>query len=423
MKNIRSKIYTGCIAGVGLFLSSCKPDTPILSLGLEEVYYLPRMCAYRFNPGYTGEEYRWTLHLPDGRDSLLSTEQAYTFVQMEEGSYPLTFEIMDLHAPFKFSFLVQVVREKVEYSPYISRVLEYCPAPGQFVNELPRYDPGDTGESMRKKVEQHISGKNDVMITLGGFGGYVVFGFDHTVMNATGKRDFSILANAFYSLIDVGKRGGACEPGVVLVAFDRNQNGKPDEDEWFELAGSEYYKPETLKGYRITYVRPDENKVPVPGPSPITDRTYLAWSDNQGETGYLYKNGFHTQEYYPKWVTSDELTFEGTRLKENGEDVSRTGRYWVQYAYDWGYADNHPNDSTDRISFDIDWAVDKNGRKVHLPGIDFVRVHTGVNQNCGQLGEASTEIVRAEDLHLLESKEDPLPDLLCESKITANSNK
>ncbi len=35
------------------------------------------------------------------------------------------------------------------------------------------------------------------MISLGGFGGYVVVGFDHTITNVTGKRDFGYLAMLF----------------------------------------------------------------------------------------------------------------------------------------------------------------------------------------------------------------------------------
>ena len=52
-------------------------------------------------------------------------------------------------------------------------------------------------------------------------------------------------------------------------------------------------------------------------------------------------------------------------------------------------------------TFDIDWAVDKKGNKVNLPGIDFIKVYTGVRQNCGWLGEVSTEVCGVEDLHLL----------------------
>ena len=106
------------------------------------------------------------------------------------------------------------------------------------------------------------------------------------------------------------------------------------------------------------------------------------------------------QDYYPQWINEDELTFEGTLLPPNAIDQSGFGTYWVLYAYDWGYADNRPNDEEDLNSFDIDWAIDKNGNPVHLPGVDFVRVYTGINQYCGWLGETSTEISQARDLHI-----------------------
>ena len=55
------------------------------------------------------------------------------------------------------------------------------------------------------------------------------------------KRDFRVLGNAFYSAAnpDSGApEGGSCEPGVIMVAYDKNQNGRPDDDEWYEIAGS-----------------------------------------------------------------------------------------------------------------------------------------------------------------------------------------
>ncbi|MDR3262178.1 MAG: hypothetical protein LBT78_10160 [Tannerella sp.] len=80
-------------------------------------------------------------------------------------------------------------------------------------------------------------------------------------------------------------------------------------------------------------------------------------------------------------------------------DESGNGSYYVQYACHWGYADNHPN-TDNRSGFNIEWAVDANGNRVHLSGIHFVKVYTGVNQYCGWIGETSTEILGAEDLHL-----------------------
>lgn len=51
--------------------------------------------------------------------------------------------------------------------------------------------------------------------------------------------------------------------------------------------------------------------------------------------------------------------------------------------------------------FDIGWAVDPETREpVHLPGVDFIRVYTALNQYCGWIGETSTEIFMARDMHI-----------------------
>lgn len=51
-------------------------------------------------------------------------------------------------------------------------------------------------------------------------------------------------------------------------------------------------------------------------------------------------------------------------------------------------------------AIDIDWAVDREGNPVELPGVDFIKVYNGVNQENGWLGECSTEVERGEDLHM-----------------------
>ncbi|MDR1603121.1 MAG: Ig-like domain-containing protein [Tannerella sp.] len=291
-------------------------------------------------------------------------------------------------------------------SPYISKVYDFMPAPGQFVNEMPAYAPGDTQEDMNRKVEETIAGANhnEGMITLGGFGGYIVFGFDHEVTNEPGRYDFRILGNAFYADAnpngDTSREGGSCEPGIVMVSRDVNGNGLPD-DPWYELAGSDYHHPATIHNYRITYYKPDENKVRDPDPNypAINDRTYIRWTTNGHGDGYLFRNIYHTQSYYPRWTGGETLSFEGTKLADNYVDESGKGSYYVQYASHWGYADNHPN-ADGRSGFNIEWAVDAGGNPVALPGIHFVKVYTAVNQYCGWLGETSTEIAGAEDLHL-----------------------
>ena len=270
--------------------------------------------------------------------------------------------------------------EKEPYINGITRVFEYVPAPGQFVNQLPAATAEDTPETMRKKAETALTNSN--MITLGGFGGYVVFGFDHTIVNRAGK-DFIVHGNA--------ATNGA-EAGVILVSFDANGNGLPD-DEWFEIAGSEYHKPTTVRNYEITYYKPASEPVDP------NERNYIRWADNQGQSGFLSKNEYHTQTYYPLWISSS-YTLKGTLMQATINNNSGSGTVWVSPPYDWGYADNYPNNN-EKAQIDIDWAVDKSGNPVRLKGIDFVKVHTGNRAEGGWIGEVSTEISGFTDLNLV----------------------
>jgi hypothetical protein len=67
----------------------------------------------------------------------------------------------------------------------------------------------------------------------------------------------------------------------------------------------------------------------------------------------------------------------------------------------WGYVDNKPNTEAENGSFDFDHAVEVVSRQpAKIDFVDFVSVYTAVNQQCGWIGETSTEILGAEDLHL-----------------------
>ena len=389
-----------------LLAAACSRDIPMVSIGIDDVYYIQRMQKLALEPALTGSEYIWKV---DGE--VVSHSRRYIFIAAREGWYNLSLDIVDPDTPYHIDFTVDVLHEEVEYSTYISRVLEYCPAPGQFINEMPRYEQGDTYADMVRKAEESISGTNDIMISLGAFGGYVTFAFDHTVMNIPGEKDFRIWGNAFYELTNPDAKGGSAEPGIVMVSYDTNCNGLPD-DPWYELAGSDYRNPATRHAYTITYRRPDPAHVPVEDDSGfLSDTEYIPWTDSDGAAGFIARNTFHAQSYYPLWTDAPELSFTGTRLPDNGIDISGTGRYYVLYAYDWGYVDNHPNDYAELNSFDIADAVDDLGNSVYLPGADFIRVYTGLNQYCGWLGESSTELSRARDLHI-DLPGAPLPDPL-----------
>lgn len=206
-----------------------------------------------------------------------------------------------------------------------------------------------------------------------------------------------------------------------MVAYDKNGNGKLYDDEWYEIKGSANFTAEQeqwyqaaednknevciIRDYEMTYFRPETEDPEQPGEednpaSFVTITNYIRWTNNQKQEGYKVKNVYHSQSYYPKWVSKDQLTFKGIRLAQNGIDESGKENYYVFYEFQYGYVDNSPN-IHDNSAVDIDWTVDKDGNKVNLPGIDFVKVYNSIDQENGWLGEASTEVGRSEDLHLL----------------------
>lgn len=251
-------------------------------------------------------------------------------------------------------------------------VIAYCPAPGQFVNELPQITAQVDSVASATIANEKIS--KGMMVTLGGFGGYMIVKFDSPVENRSDGYDFVILGNAFDK---------SAEPGIVMVSSDTNNNGIPD-DEWYEIAGSEYDK--STLNYCITYHKPtselDASKEKV--------EEYIRWTDNQGGNGWIPKNSFHNQSYYPMWAADKEtISFTGTLLPDNAVEVDGV---FNLMPYPWGYADNQINSNEEKCGIDIDWAVNSKGEKVKIDKIDFVRIHTGINAVHNQIGETSTEI-------------------------------
>ena len=317
--------------------------------------------------------------------------------------------------------------------PWLARVYEYRPAPGQFVNVMPAARVGEPVDSVLARCAASICGRIDTlsqtfhgqtitridtvwaegMITLGGYGGYVVVGFDHPVVNSH-DYDFEIWGNAFYS--ERMEAGGSCEPGIVMVGVDSDGDGVPsDGDHWYELAGSEYGHPKTQHDYAITYYRPDEAKQRTPSRvNPyLNDTTYIRWTSNDvnpdSTSGFMSRNVYHQQPYWPLWLQGEpSMTFTGAKLRCNAVDIgdNDNNAYFVQYNFAWGYVDNLPNNPR-RIpeegiynpGFKIDWAVDAQGRHVNLTHIDFIKVYNAVNQYCGWIGETSTEVAGGIDYH------------------------
>ncbi len=272
---------------------------------------------------------------------------------------------------------------------YISEVMEYKPAPGQLINESPWGTPGG--------VSSLVGGLHG-SVSLGAFGGYVVFRFEQAVENDPQNPygvDFCIFGNPM---------PGWSEPGVVWVMEDENLNGEAD-DTWYELAGSDYWFTSTKKGYGVTYTNPGG-----------TQAMDVPWEDQSGDRGVIQANTAHTQPYYPLQdsfpsIDPDHYTLEGTCLK--GQVVEElSGISSVRRAF--GYADNRlpgptpytlpDNPYTDSTeysggdAFDIGWAVDSDGNYVELDRVHFIKVQSGMLAQGGWLGEVSTELTGAVDV-------------------------
>lgn len=306
---------------------------------------------------------------------------------------------------FVLTAMTTAAQNMTDYHADMQAVDEYRPAPGQFINTMPYYDEGDDGAAMVRKCTETLCPTDAAdrgTVCLGGYGGYITFHFDHPIANVAGQRDFAVFGNSILSMMFPDLLGGSSEPGIVMVSQDLNGNGKPD-DTWYELSGSADtdstanlsadmdWERRLIYGYEVTYTRGET-------------LTAIPWTDNQGHSGTIARmDQFHQQEYWPQWMTEPTLTFRGTRLPRNAWYINR-GQYqqqWVLFFLRYGYADNRPNADTEDCGMDISWAVDPLTRQpVTLDHIDFVRVYTAMNQSAGNLGETSTEIRGARDLHL-----------------------
>lgn len=260
----------------------------------------------------------------------------------------------------------------------IDTVLEYCPAPGQFMNGLySAYQKGDNYAKVLARAHRVIAEREEPgLLSLGGYGGYIVVRMRRPIVNFPNQPDFECVGNALFP----SEQGASSEPGIVWVMEDSNGNGLPD-DQWYEIKGSEYDR--ATANYKITYHRPAQPLGEVP------------WEDNQDKSGVIPRNEYHEENsYYPGWVSRKKMTFEGRLLPPNvqelhpDDDPSIT--LFSLQPFEYGYADNY-NEGHPKAGLDLEDAISTDGTPHPLRQAHFVKVYTGLNQVVGVLGETSTE--------------------------------
>lgn len=313
-------------------------------------------------------DYQWMVN-----DEVISRASNFIFKAEKVGTYKIKFSASNNSGKVECDYQLAVIKFRIaveESSAYLTTVFEYKPAPSDVIG-IDRF------------VDiKSIIGNNENSLDLGAFGGYVIAGFDHTILNRSGK-EIVVFSDIF---------DGASEPAIVMVSFDANGNDKPD-DKWFELAGSEYYSDKTIHNYEVTYANPHGKKD-------------IPWKDNQEKTGFLKM--FSESEYYPNFIPEQEsVTFKGTKLETKASATYNHpiyGPFPWKPARDWGYAANYSEEYLifRGNTFDIDWAVDDKGKKVKLPGIDFIKIYTAENANVGWKAITAASIKSVADLSLVE---------------------
>lgn len=283
--------------------------------------------------------------------------------------------------------LASVLLAEDTASYYATRMISFTPAPGQFMSEV-WAQPG----------VDYALGENGTGVSLGGFGGSIVLGFDRPIINHPQNPygiDFLVKGNSFSG----SEYGAWTEPAAVQVMQDKNANGLPDDGEWYELAGSDYYLSTTRKNIVMTYYNPKHD-----------GRATIPWLTNDGTIGAMITNQFHEHSFYPADAgfdcNYDSLTVTGNMIV-GCTNLSKPSYVENHRGQLFGYADNrgfsnmdinnvvNPYDYSKNVQdgFDLNWAVDKDGNHVALDSVHFVRIYTAINQDGGWLGELSSEIL------------------------------
>ncbi|MBL1218505.1 MAG: hypothetical protein D8M59_13565 [Planctomycetes bacterium] len=253
-------------------------------------------------------------------------------------------------------------------SPFATKVLDYLPGEGLYVNDPNFNDPA-------RALGAPIGGgtllaDSTKLVTLGGFGGSITLGFDHTVADDPANHlglDCIIFGNGVW--IGQNPLSRWSEAAVIEISLDTNGNGLAD-DLWYLIPGSDISDPinQQRNGF---YLLPDDPYAQPPLDNPNGDGFEAWWGyadlapvlkrgdldgDNSVDNPWVSNESFYT-------VPDDPLTV-GVDAGSGGGDA-----------------------------FDIAWAVDPlTGQPADLPGFDFIRITSAVWSFDNWFGEVSAEI-------------------------------
>ena len=385
-------VFIGC--------SSDDKEENVLNITLQDKYEIPTFTVLEIQASDAGAtaKYEWIMTknpVNQVTDSVVGWTKGLTFAAIYAGSYEFTLNVTAENKKGAKRTVVNVTNEPNSFNPYITRIFDFDPAPGMLANDI--YKDGNTKEAVTKTALGRINETSvGYPLDLGGFGGSIVIGFDHTVVNVPGTSDFRVFGGDVTN--PTGAKGNPPAPGLIFVAYDKNKNGKPDADEWYEIAGSQHSKSTTIKNFKITYKKKAVGEPLVTSSALWTDYEHVYCENSKGDTYYLPRPR-GKKEFYPLWATQTTVSYEGLKLDVDFK-TARAGQttLWYSTPPEWGYVNAINPD------IDIDWAVDKNGIKANLPGIDFIKVVNCVSEPmglCQQQSSMATVFAGAGDLHII----------------------
>lgn len=339
-----------------------------IAISLDSVLTVALSEVMEITPTVTGPKrndyaYEWSVG-----DSVIGKSLHLSFISPASGTYQLSFSATAGKQTTTATSTVTV--KTAQYVSNAYTVLEYAPAPGKLHNwsVIGDKESWKYGAEYPLAYNDFIAKASEVRkavpysgLFIGSWGGYATFQFDHTVANVAGKTDLEV--TAYYSNRDLP---------AVYVAYDRNKNGKPDDEEWYEIKNADYGLEDTMD-YEITFTY---NKTETD-----TRRiyTYYNWIDNQAEAvqGEILTNKTFSSSATSGGVLSTRGFFPGCYMDISTKQMvlldgwknsfSRKGKRITRDV-------TGASPFSQQLNIDIDMAVNEQGESVQLPGIDFVKV-------------------------------------------------
>ena len=295
--------------------------------------------------------------------------------------------------------LVVLADGVVAETPFATRVVDYAPAPGQWVNDVRFNDPT---AALGAPFPGGLPAPDELsLVSLGGFGGSITLAFDHTILddplNSFGM-DAIVFGNAFWVSDSPNDHWAEC--ATIELSLDVNGNDEAD-DEWYLIPGSHILDPAS----QFLVVTWDDD---------VNDDTYspkLASWIPPGLSGTWTTEAYElpADVFGPPVVTnpSTDPSVDGIFGYAEYSPTLRLGDLDGDNAVDdptimpeefYTVPDDPLSvgitpDSGGGDAFDIAWAIDpETGLPAKLPGFDFIRITTAVNIVAGILGEKSPEI-------------------------------